>query len=80
MLGSGDVFNREIDRINWISNTFDTLSEDMESIGTYETCRKFNIPCIGIRIISNNEILKEQLDENQAIVLQNLIVSILKNT
>ncbi len=80
MLGSGDVFNREIDRINWVSNTFDTLSEDMESIGTYETCHKFNIPCIGIRIISNNEILKEQLDENQAIVLQNLIVSILKNT
>lgn len=80
MLGSGDVFNREIDRINWVSNTFDTLSEDMESIGTYETCHKFNIPCIGIRIISNNEILTEQLDENQAIVLQNLIVSILKNT
>lgn len=80
VLGSGDVFNREIDRINWISNNFNTLSEDMESIATYETCHKLNIPCIGIRIISNNEIIKEPLDETQAIVLQNLIISLLKKS
>lgn len=77
-LGSGDVFNREIDRINWISEKFNTLSEDMESVATYKTCSNFNIPCIGIRIISNNEITKDPLDETQAITLQNLILDFLK--
>lgn len=73
-LGSGDVFNREIDRIDWITKTFDNLCEDMESIGMYSVCEKFDIPCIGIRIISNNEITGEKLDEQQAIKLQQLLV------
>lgn len=70
VLGSGDVFNREVDRINWINNFFNNLCEDMESIGVYSVCNNFNIPCIGIRIISNNEITREELDKKQAIYLQ----------
>lgn len=79
ILGSGDVFNREIDRIFWINNIFETCSEDMESIGTYSVCNKFNIPCVGIRIISNNEILLEKLDETKAIELQIILIDILNN-
>ena len=78
-LGSGDVFSREIDRIDWINKKFGNLCEDMESIGTYSVCNKLNIPCIGIRIISNNEITGETLDENQAIILQKLLVDSLNN-
>lgn len=79
ILGSGDVFNREIDRIKWINSTFGNYSEDMESIGTYSVCNKFNIPCIGIRIISNNEILLEKLDKTKAIELQKRLISVLNN-
>ena len=79
ILGSGDVFNREYDRIVWINDTFHTLCEDMESIGTYSVCNKFKVPCIGIRIISNNELLLEELDENQAINLQQILIDILNN-
>ena len=50
-LGSGDIFNRECDRISWIREKFECDCEDMESIGCYCVCEKFNIPCIGIRII-----------------------------
>lgn len=78
-LGSGDVFNREIDRIIWINNIFENHCEDMESIGTYSVCNKFNIPCIGIRIISNNEILLEKLDKGVAIELQRILVNVLNN-
>ena len=73
-IGSGDVFSREIDRIDWISNNFGNLCEDMESIGVYSVCNKFSIPCIGIRIISNNEITGESLDKEQAIILQELLL------
>ncbi len=76
-LGSGDVFNREYDRIIWLNKTFGNLCEDMESIGTYSVCNKFNISCIGIRIISNNELLLEELDKNQALILQKILINIL---
>lgn len=77
ILGSGDVFNREYDRIVWIHDTFNNLCEDMESIGTYSVCNKFKVPCIGIRIISNNELLLEELNKEQAIELQQILINIL---
>ena len=77
VLGSGDVFNKEHDRIVWIANMFDNLSEDMESIGVYSVCDKFNIPCIGIRMISNNELLLEKLDKEKATELQKILINIL---
>lgn len=73
-LGSGDIHSREIDRIVWINNIFDNYSEDMESIGTYSACNKFNIPCIGIRIISNNDMLSEKLDKTKSTELQMLLI------
>lgn len=77
-LGSGDVFNREFDRMKWIRNIFNNDSEDMESIGCYSVCEKFNIPCIGIRIISNNELLQEKLEEQRAIELEKLLLNIIE--
>ena len=77
ILGSGDVFNREFDRMLWINDIFNNDSEDMESIGCYSVCEKFNIPCVGIRIISNNELLHEELDKEKAIELQKLLLNIL---
>lgn len=77
ILGSGDVFNREYDRINWIQNTFHNLSEDMESIGCYTVCNRFSIPCIGIRIISNNELLQEELNKSVALELQKAIILVI---
>lgn len=50
----------------------------MESIGCYSVCEKFNIPCVGVRIISNNELLQEEIDKEQAIELQKLLFKILK--
>lgn len=77
ILGSGDVFNREIDRMLWINDIFNNDSEDMESIGCYSVCEKFNIPCVGIRIISNNELLQEKLDKEKAIELQELLLNVI---
>lgn len=78
-LGSGDVFNREYDRISWIHSQFDSLCEDMESIGSYSVCNKLQVPCIGIRIISNNELLLEPLNKGVSIELQKMMVNILND-
>lgn len=79
ILGSGDIHSREIDRIVWINNIFENYSEDMESIGTYSACNKFNIPCVGIRIISNNDMLSEKLDKTKATELQIILIDILND-
>lgn len=59
-LGSGDGWNKEWDRIDWLNSNYNTLCEDMESISTYTICNKFNIPVLGIRVISNNERIQTQ--------------------
>ena len=61
----------------WINDIFNNDSEDMESISCYSVCEKFSIPCVGIRIISNNELLHEELDKEKAIELQKLLLNIL---
>ena len=78
LIGSGDVWNKEVDRISWIHENYDTLCEDMESIATYTVCNNFNIPCIGIRIISNNEISRERYDRSTSITIQKFIIELVK--
>jgi adenosylhomocysteine nucleosidase len=63
-LGSGDVWDKETDRILMLNKKYGTLCEDMESIGIYTVSNMFNIPVIGIRIVSNNEILEEEYDRS----------------
>jgi adenosylhomocysteine nucleosidase len=62
ILGGGDIFDREIDRIKWIQEKKKTLSEDNESIAVYTICDKFGIDCIGFRTITNNEVTQTEAD------------------
>jgi len=78
ILGSGDLHSREYDRIVWLNQTFNNLCEDMESIGVYSACEKFDTPCLGVRIISNNDLLSEKLDKEQGIELQKIIINTIR--
>ncbi len=73
VLGSGDVWNREDQVIRWIHRQRNTLSEDMESLGVYKIAQAFSVPCLGIRIISNNELTGTGYDETWAKALQEFI-------
>ena len=67
---TGDMFSREDDRIIWLEEKYHTVCEDMESAAVYEVCEKFETPCVGVRVISNNELLDEPFNENVAKLLQ----------
>lgn len=73
ILGSGDLFSKEKDRILWLHDTFRNLSEDMETFAVYAACQACHIPCVGIRVMSNNELLDEDFDEKSSLELQRLI-------
>lgn len=64
ILGSGDCWNKETDRILWLHQEYGILCEDMESIAVYKVANDFGVPVLGIRVISNNEILGESYDRN----------------
>lgn len=55
-LGTGDLFSRESDRIDWLHATFGNLCEDMESAAVYKACQAAGVPVLGVRVIANNEL------------------------
>lgn len=55
-LGSGDVYSKEVDRIDLLHSQLGELCEDMESVAVYKCCQTLGISFIGIRVISNNEL------------------------
>ena len=78
-LGTGDVFNREHDRILWLRAQAGEDCEDMESLAAYRVCRRFAVPCLGLRIISNNELTGEAYRREVGEDLQDFILSVLAN-
>ena len=59
VLGTGDLFSREADRINYIRKLHGQISEDMESVAVYKVCKEFEKQFIGFRVVSNNEFKQE---------------------
>lgn len=69
-IGSGDVWNKEHEKICLLQNKYKVCCEDMESVAVYQLANRYHIPCISIKGISNNEILNESYDDS---VLDNLV-------
>lgn len=73
-LGSGDLFSRECDRINYLRDCFGHYSEDMETVASYKVCQDFDIPHIAFRIISNNELLMTGKDKSTHQTIQKFTI------
>lgn len=74
VLGSGDVWNREADRIAWLNEHLHTMCEDMESFSVGQVAHQAHIPFLGIRIISNHEIHREEFERDTAEKCQNFLL------
>ena len=61
-LGSGDIWNKEYDKIMLFYNKYQVCGEDMEGYAMYQAADRFNIPAISLKGVSNNEILGEKYD------------------
>lgn len=78
ILGSGDCWNKNKDKINYLYNKYNVLGEDMESIAAFKVCNNNNVKVVGIRIISNNELLGLNYDLSVVYTLQELILKYIK--
>ena len=54
VIGSSEVWNSEIDRIQRFHDTFGTAAEEMETASAAQIAGLFQIPFLGIRVLSNN--------------------------
>lgn len=62
-IGTADFWNREIDRINWFHEKFQTRGEEMEAYAVAQIARAFNTPFLSIRTISNSEVTQEYIED-----------------
>lgn len=63
-IGSGDSWNREMDRILFLNQKYDILCEDMEAIATYTLANQWNIPVISLKMISDNSLTGEEYNRD----------------
>jgi adenosylhomocysteine nucleosidase len=54
VIGSSDVWNSEIDRIQRFHEQYGTTVEEMEAAASAQIAGLFKIPFLGIRVVSNN--------------------------
>jgi adenosylhomocysteine nucleosidase len=53
-IGSADVWNSELDRINFFRENYGTSVEEMEAASVAQIASQYKVPFLGIRILSNN--------------------------
>ena len=53
------------------------ICEAMECSGAYMAANSLDIPLISIRVISNNEIKKQEYDEKTGIMSQKIVINII---
>lgn len=54
VIGSSDVWNSELDRIDQMHRQYGTTVEDMETASAAQVARAFKVPFLGVRMVSNN--------------------------
>ncbi|NMH69322.1 5'-methylthioadenosine/S-adenosylhomocysteine nucleosidase [Bacillus sp. RO3] len=54
-IGSADVWNNEVDRINWFHENYGTSVEEMEGAAAAQIAGAYDVAFLGIRILSNNK-------------------------
>lgn len=77
-IGSADEWNKEIDRILWLNKTFGTSVEEMETASAAQVATAYGVPFLGIRVLSNNEIHKEEYNRNTGEDCQAYVMEVVK--
>jgi len=54
VIGSSEIWNSELDRIQWFHIQYGTTVEEMETASAAQIAGFFQIPFLGIRVLSNN--------------------------
>lgn len=70
VIGSGDVWNREKDKLKFLDEVHNVSCEDMEAIAIYTVAKSYKIPVLSIKIMSDNELLGEEYEPKVGLYVQ----------
>lgn len=77
VIGTGDEWNRELDRINWFHNTFNTAVEEMETSAAAMVAEAYKIPFVSIRVLSNTDQHGQDFEPQTAIDCQFYVLNVI---
>jgi adenosylhomocysteine nucleosidase len=78
VIGSSEVWNSEIDRIERFHDAFGTTVEEMETAAAAQIAGIFDIPFLGIRVVSNNITNGGTYDTKTAEACQDYVYNVVK--
>jgi adenosylhomocysteine nucleosidase len=78
VIGSSDVWNSEIDRIQRFHDQYGTAAEEMEAASAAQIAGLFKIPFLGIRVVSNNITNGEAYDTKVGEACQDFVRDVVK--
>lgn len=78
VIGSSEVWNSELDRIQHFHDAFGTSAEEMEAASVAQIAALFKIPFLGIRVLSNNITNGEKYDPKTGEACQDYVYDVVK--
>ena len=78
VIGSSEVWNSEVDRIQRFHDQFGTTAEEMETASSAQIAGLFQIPFLGIRIVSNNIMNGEAYDTRTGEACQEYVLEVVR--
>ncbi|MBH0231506.1 5'-methylthioadenosine/S-adenosylhomocysteine nucleosidase [Halobacillus yeomjeoni] len=77
-IGSADVWNNEVDRIQWFHENFGSSVEEMEGAAGAQIAEAYEVPYLGIRILSNNKVNGGEYNPDTAEANQEYVYEVVK--
>ena len=78
VIGSSEVWNSEVDRIQRFHDRYGTTVEEMETASAAQIAGLFQIPFLGIRVVSNNIMNGETYDTRVGEACQDYVQDVVK--
>jgi len=78
VIGSGEIWNSELDRIKWFHSQYGTTAEEMETASAAQIAGLFQIPFLGIRVLSNNITNDGKYDAKTGEACQDYVYDVVK--
>ena len=79
VIGSSEIWNSEIDRIQRFHDQFGTTAEEMETASAAQIAGIFQIPFLGIRVLSNNITNGEGYNATSGEACQDFVYNVVKD-
>ena len=78
IIGTADEWNRQVARINWLHQTYNTAAEEMETSSAALVAEAYKVPFVGIRVLSNTDLHGEEFDPQTTIHCQQFVIDYTK--